>query len=154
MIRRPPRATRTDTLFPYTTLFRSLPPARDGKRVGLHVHGDDRSRADNRAAADLDGRDQRAVGADECACAYFRAVFQEAVIVAGDGPRADVGVGPDAGVADIAQVIGLCARAESCCLHLHDIADSRLPADPRPQTQAGISADLRAGFPRPPFPPP
>src|SRR3546814_16677568 len=25
-IRRPPRSTRTDTLFPYTTLFRSLPP--------------------------------------------------------------------------------------------------------------------------------
>src|SRR3546814_12637701 len=25
MIRRPPRATRTDTLLPYTTLFRSLP---------------------------------------------------------------------------------------------------------------------------------
>src|SRR3546814_9746035 len=119
MIRRPPRSPRTDTLFPYTTLFRSrlspstsrsvtsslprmpmmphmiipypfvssevetcllpsldfardererptstlglfpfrhrcaelrgparhirLPPARDGKRVGLHVHGDDRS---------------------------------------------------------------------------------------------------------------
>src|SRR3546814_1589241 len=31
MIRRPPRSTRTDTLFPYTTLFRSpchLPPSR------------------------------------------------------------------------------------------------------------------------------
>src|SRR3546814_3967828 len=34
MIRRPPRSTRTDTLFPYTTLFRSnwfvynLPPVR------------------------------------------------------------------------------------------------------------------------------
>src|SRR3546814_7021883 len=27
MIRRPPRSTRTDTLFPYTTLFRSKPPA-------------------------------------------------------------------------------------------------------------------------------
>src|SRR3546814_1680245 len=26
MIRRPPIATRTDTLFPYTTLFRSRPP--------------------------------------------------------------------------------------------------------------------------------
>src|SRR3546814_7264343 len=25
MIRRPPRSTRTDTLFPYTTLFRSRP---------------------------------------------------------------------------------------------------------------------------------
>src|SRR3546814_18325720 len=30
MIRRPPRSTRTDTLFPYTTLFRS--PARRGSR--------------------------------------------------------------------------------------------------------------------------
>src|SRR3546814_5780703 len=27
MVRRPPRATRTDTLFPYTTLFRSASPA-------------------------------------------------------------------------------------------------------------------------------
>src|SRR3546814_3831874 len=27
MIRRPPRSTRTDTLFPYTTLFRSLDKA-------------------------------------------------------------------------------------------------------------------------------
>src|SRR3546814_13864832 len=27
MIRRPPRSTRTDTLFPYTTLFRSFMPA-------------------------------------------------------------------------------------------------------------------------------
>src|SRR3546814_13801305 len=26
MIRRPPRSTRTDTLFPYTTLFRSIDP--------------------------------------------------------------------------------------------------------------------------------
>src|SRR3546814_7454510 len=26
MIRRPPRSTRTDTLFPYTTLFRSIFP--------------------------------------------------------------------------------------------------------------------------------
>src|SRR3546814_13783270 len=31
MIRRPPRSTRTDTLFPYTTLFRSL----HGERAGL-----------------------------------------------------------------------------------------------------------------------
>src|SRR3546814_13788425 len=28
MVRRPPRSTRTDTLFPYTTLFRSLPKDR------------------------------------------------------------------------------------------------------------------------------
>src|SRR3546814_3785726 len=29
MIRRPPRSTRTDTLFPYTTLFRSLETAKE-----------------------------------------------------------------------------------------------------------------------------
>src|SRR3546814_2062371 len=36
MIRRPPRSTRTDTLFPYTTLFRSEggPPALRGSRQG------------------------------------------------------------------------------------------------------------------------
>src|SRR3546814_8591246 len=31
MIRRPPRSTRTDTLFPYTTLFRSHRPAEDDR---------------------------------------------------------------------------------------------------------------------------
>src|SRR3546814_3986588 len=31
MIRRPPRATRTDTLFPYTTLCRSQTPAAQGR---------------------------------------------------------------------------------------------------------------------------
>src|SRR3546814_2910224 len=32
MLRRPPRSTRTDTLFPYTTLFRSLGRGRGGRR--------------------------------------------------------------------------------------------------------------------------
>src|SRR3546814_20358679 len=34
MIRRPPRSTRTDTLFPYTTLFRSRAVERDGDLHG------------------------------------------------------------------------------------------------------------------------
>src|SRR3546814_4513352 len=33
MIRRPPRSTRTDTLFPYTTLFRS-----EGRAPAVRVH--------------------------------------------------------------------------------------------------------------------
>src|SRR3546814_16163139 len=33
MIRRPPRSTRTDTLFPYTTLFRSPHRRRDRRSV-------------------------------------------------------------------------------------------------------------------------
>src|SRR3546814_10191960 len=39
MIRRPPRSTRTDTLFPYTTLCRS--PDEKGRReiLGIHTRG-------------------------------------------------------------------------------------------------------------------
>src|SRR3546814_19645514 len=38
MIRRPPRSTRTDTLFPYTTLFRSPPVTLvTARRVGVRV---------------------------------------------------------------------------------------------------------------------
>src|SRR3546814_6243743 len=54
MIRRPPRSTRTDTLFPYTTLFRSRPfraaaPAFPASDPPLRH---DRSRAaENRPAA-------------------------------------------------------------------------------------------------------
>src|SRR3546814_20237485 len=51
MIRRPPRSTRTDTLFPYTTLFRSH--SRDGAqrdawhgRDHHHQQGDDADHAD------------------------------------------------------------------------------------------------------------
>src|SRR3546814_3581802 len=48
MIRRPPRSTRTDTLFPYTTLFRSgdaafFPEIGDERRrvAAVHQHGGD-----------------------------------------------------------------------------------------------------------------
>src|SRR3546814_2973427 len=34
MIRRPPRSTRTDTLFPYTTLFRSPPDKGEDAAIG------------------------------------------------------------------------------------------------------------------------
>src|SRR3546814_18840571 len=45
MIRRPPRSTRTDTLFPYPTLFRSA-------RRGRHPDGDDSGRRSQRARRD------------------------------------------------------------------------------------------------------
>src|SRR3546814_15982715 len=41
MIRRPPRSTRTDTLFPYTTLFRSLEMIKDGNLKGIDDHDHD-----------------------------------------------------------------------------------------------------------------
>src|SRR2546430_4714949 len=60
MIRRPPRST----LFPYTTLFRSVC-----------------------AASDAHGRNQSRVAADECAVFDHGGVFMDPVIVAGNGDR-------------------------------------------------------------------
>src|SRR3546814_4036668 len=39
MIRRPPRSTRTDTLFPYTTLFRSAGRVAEVQGHGLAIDG-------------------------------------------------------------------------------------------------------------------
>src|SRR3546814_5289439 len=44
MIRRPPRSTRTDTLFPYTTLFRSPTAARSSNPGWLAKSSDARGR--------------------------------------------------------------------------------------------------------------
>src|SRR3546814_18713444 len=41
MIRRPPRSTRTDTLFPYTTLFRSITHVDLGGGLGVPYRPDD-----------------------------------------------------------------------------------------------------------------
>src|SRR3546814_1747278 len=65
MIRRPPRSTRTDTLFPYTTLFRSM-----HDRVDLHLRparqagdADSGARRVRRLEIDRHGLvDQREVG--------------------------------------------------------------------------------------------
>src|SRR3546814_1016397 len=51
MIRRPPRSTRTDTLFPYTTLFRSGP-----RLPGVRGGDDVRRRRDGEAPAERGGR--------------------------------------------------------------------------------------------------
>src|SRR3546814_8114759 len=67
MIRRPPRSTRTDTLFPYTTLFRSDGHSRDARAQDRAVpqSGADRSRERrtvrrNRLVPGADGPEYRA----------------------------------------------------------------------------------------------
>src|SRR3546814_13760108 len=50
MIRRPPRSTRTDTLFPYTTLFRSLPD--EDAAAGRGSRGQRQARGVQRPPAD------------------------------------------------------------------------------------------------------
>src|SRR3546814_16038190 len=59
MIRRPPRSTRTDTLFPYTTLFRSRElEAAAGLGLAVFLALDDAAVAGEEAGA-LDGGTQR-----------------------------------------------------------------------------------------------
>src|SRR3546814_14251075 len=78
MIRRPPRSTRTDTLFPYTTLFRSRRPRRGERRHRVDqvldaVHRDDAVRGRQRIEvrrvagdrAGMGGRDPRPVRSEE-----------------------------------------------------------------------------------------
>src|SRR3546814_2046176 len=61
MIRRPPRSTRTDTLFPYTTLFRSR---RAGLRAAQHPPPAGRGRGgERRRPLPPAGRTARAVAA-------------------------------------------------------------------------------------------
>src|SRR3546814_16247662 len=84
MIRRPPRSTRTDTLFPYTTLFRS-DPARRRQRVDrrdilgaalgkappifARAHADDRKSLDQRHVDRHFGNPARREADDEQASA-------------------------------------------------------------------------------------
>src|SRR3546814_15498740 len=53
MIRRPPRATRTDTLFPYTTLFRRARDRDAGQIVRRGVSEEHRARAAEQPGSDL-----------------------------------------------------------------------------------------------------
>src|SRR3546814_14535338 len=68
MIRRPPRSTRTDTLFPYTTLFRSITELlRPGRQCKIEEAVDEvrAGKADIKRIANLDqgqGGEMRARG--------------------------------------------------------------------------------------------
>src|SRR3546814_3106031 len=68
MVRRPPRSTRTDPLFPYTTLFRSAAQGAGlGRAVGVgpHAAGQRREVIDAGQDRDVDWRGRRAAGAGQ-----------------------------------------------------------------------------------------
>src|SRR3546814_14072320 len=64
MLRRPPRATLTDTLFPYTTLFRSLHRLAHGSPIlGLRLSfGAAVDRSADSSQRPLDGGEPRRIG--------------------------------------------------------------------------------------------
>src|ERR1700732_4353548 len=103
-----------------------------------------RAGADIGAAADLDRRHQRGVGADERAGADLGLVLCEAIIVAGDSARADIGVDADMGIADIAEMVDLDAGLKRRRLGLDEIADPCAIAErsPRPQARKGANRGI------------
>src|SRR3546814_19093639 len=56
MIRRPPRSTRTDTLFPYTTLFRAVAPLVAGHAAVVQRSGAGRAVAGVRVVEERPGQ--------------------------------------------------------------------------------------------------
>src|SRR3546814_19728548 len=94
MIRLPPRSTRTDTLFPYTTLFRSL--SRKGKFVSaavlLAACGGSIALAQNVDGLDIQHILSRGEAADPDAEALIREVARR-----GDEMRADAREAADGG---------------------------------------------------------
>ena len=99
-----------------------------GRAVG-HIPGDHRSGAGARVVADADRCAQNRVAADKGPRPDVGLMLSRAVEVGGDGAGADVGVGADRGVADVAEVPDLDPRREARVLDLGEIADVRPRSD-------------------------
>src|SRR3546814_15077725 len=84
MIRRPPRSTRTDTLFPYTTLFRSHGAAHG---AAGHRADDDQLHADHHRA--LDPASGAGAPADTAQSGADRAVAVPELLRDGAGDQPD-----------------------------------------------------------------
>src|SRR2546430_17051190 len=117
MIRRPPRST----LFPYTTLFRSLPVEID------LVHG---ARIEVRARAEAPDRRDRVEDSDTAGDHLGEHRLEDDVVVAADEPELDAAV-PD--------------------LALQDLLEGQRRVDPPEATPEGEDADGPAGHARPPW---
>ena len=98
----------------------------------------------NRIAANFDRRDQRTVAADERAFANHRLIFEIAVIIAGDGASADVRACANDRVAQIGQMIGLCALAQMGFFGFDEIADLCLFLQNRSGPEPRKGADFAA----------
>src|SRR3546814_12967313 len=85
MTRLPPRSTRTDTLFPYTTLFRSSDPDRARPGRGVRRVADHGAQGDRRAGRRRAGRAPSRRGDFRHPTARRKELFQADVLFAGHG---------------------------------------------------------------------
>src|SRR3546814_17256077 len=125
MIRRPPRSTRTDTLFPYTTLFRSdrfLEAVRDVELAWLKHGARIRTPPQHRLIRVVPGENALSVSADETRRRQIAAYREQPVRIA---HRQMCG----------RERLGRIARVQPMqadrAFHLHDTAPSWCPASLR-----------------------
>ena len=71
-------------------------------------------------------------------------MFAHAIEVGGDRAGADVHVGAEVGVAEVAQVVGLHAGGQAAVLHLHEVADAAIFAEYGLGAQLGEGTDQAA----------
>src|SRR3546814_14744395 len=126
MIRRPPRSTRTDTLFPYTTLFRSLLAGRAGQDVDRRFAV---ARKRQRQPG-IGGGNDLAIVAQQCQRLAFLAQRDMR-----EGQRDDRVAVPDAKVPRLAQRRG--GRGEAAVLQL-GLAEPRTPPAVAPTCRTGL----------------
>ena len=122
-------------------LLGHLAAAAEGESIGRDVFGDAGAGGDVGTVADGDGSDEGGVRADEGAVADGGEVFVDAVVVAGDGARADVDAGADDGVAEVGEVVGLGAFAERDLLGFDEVADVGAVADVAFGAEVGVGAE-------------
>ena len=99
-------------------------------------------RSHNRVTPDFHRRDQGAVRSNKRALANHGLIFEIAIIVAGDRARTDVRFCADLDIAQIGQVIGLCAFVQMRLLGFDEIADLGLFLEHCAGTQSGEGADF------------
>src|SRR5699024_7201893 len=91
---------------------RDLTRPRQGQLPVRRMPRNGRTGANGGARPDLDGRYQLHVGADERMVTDCRDMLVYPVVIAGDDAGADIDIGADVGITDIAQMIDLAATAQ------------------------------------------
>src|SRR5262249_32489612 len=122
-------------------LLCDLPPSPDGERIVRNILGDHGAGAHIGPVPDLDRRHQCRVRTDEGTGTEGRVVLLGAVVVAGNGPRADICPLAHAGIADIGQMIGGGPRFDLRLLDLDEVSDAHALAEPGARAQPGERAD-------------
>src|SRR3990172_7024468 len=114
----------------------------DGEGVRWNVLHDTRARGDVRALSHSDRRYELDVASDERSVTHDRLVLLDAVVIAGDGPRAHVRSSSDHRVPEVGEVRRLGAGTEPGIFELDEVPHFRPGTDVRVRAKVGEGSNL------------